>query len=58
MAGALLLLLLYAAPARAGAGFGELCDVQVPVAHGFYWSENLHDLIGPFASVSNIRAVA
>jgi hypothetical protein len=30
----------------------------VPVAHGFYWSENLHDLIGPFASVSNIRAVA
>ena len=55
-----LALLLHATPAHAGAGIGEVCDVDIPVAHGFHWNQSLGDLISVSAGVSapGVREVA
>lgn len=55
---AALAFVLWARPAGAGAGFGELCETRYPVAHGFYWSDTLHDLVGPSFSVDDVTEVA
>jgi hypothetical protein len=51
-----LIVLFHAAPARCGAGVGEICDVDVPVANGFYWSESLGDL-GSRSSAQSVEGV-